>query len=43
MFNLSKYKKYRQTVRELQSMTDRELFDIGISRWDIKRIAKDSL
>jgi len=43
MFSFSRYKKYRQTVRELSAMTDRELGDIGISRYDIKRIAKQGV
>ncbi len=32
--------QYRTTVRELSSMNDRELADIGINRYDIKGIAK---
>lgn len=32
--------KYRETVRELSRLTDRELDDLGISRWDIPFIAK---
>lgn len=31
-----------RTVRELDSLTDRELVDIGISRYDIYSIAKRS-
>lgn len=31
----------RQTSRELHSMTDRELNDIGISRGDIARIVSE--
>lgn len=30
---------YRKTKRELESLTDKELNDIGISRYDIERIA----
>lgn len=33
----------RQTVKELESMSDRELYDIGISRYDIPRLARDSV
>lgn len=32
--------QYRQTVRELSAMTDRELNDIGIGRGDIVDVAK---
>lgn len=32
--------KYRQTVRELNGLTDRELNDIGIQRGDITFIAR---
>ena len=32
--------KQNRTVRELDSLTDRELVDIGISRYDIHSIAK---
>lgn len=31
----------RQTRRELNMMTDRELWDIGITRGDIERIVHD--
>ena len=34
--------KQNRTVRELDSLTDRELVDIGISRYDIYSIAKRS-
>ena len=47
MFNTFRdtYKKwsvYRRTVRELQGLTNRELADLGISRSDIIRIARDA-
>lgn len=32
--------KYKSTVRELASMKDRELADIGVNRYDIEGIAK---
>ena len=35
----SKMSKIRSTIRELNSLTDRELSDIGISRADIYEIA----
>lgn len=33
---------YKQTCKELNGLTDRELSDIGISRYDIVRIAEQS-
>ena len=42
---LSEARKIRQkrpqTVRELRSLSDRELQDMGISRYDIERIADE--
>ncbi|CAB5221585.1 COG5457 Uncharacterized conserved small protein [uncultured Caudovirales phage] len=38
---LSELEQERRTRRELESLTDRDLHDIGISRCDIDRIAKD--
>jgi uncharacterized protein YjiS (DUF1127 family) len=35
-------RRYKTTVRELLSLSDRELSDIGISRCDIRRIAKQN-
>lgn len=37
------YRRYRQTVSELSSLTDRDLADLGISRSDIRRIASESV
>ncbi|MDB5513056.1 MAG: hypothetical protein JWR08_2539 [Enterovirga sp.] len=34
------YLKYRETMRELSRLTDRELEDIGIARYQIDAIAK---
>lgn len=36
------YRVYRQTYDELQMLTDRELDDIGIARYDIRAIARDT-
>jgi len=36
---INQYIRYRDTVRELSLLTDRELDDIGISRGDIPNIA----
>jgi uncharacterized protein YjiS (DUF1127 family) len=38
----SAYKRYSRTVLELQQLTVRELNDLGISPWDIKRVAKEA-
>jgi uncharacterized protein YjiS (DUF1127 family) len=38
----SKSVKIRKTIRELNSLTDRELSDIGISRSDIYDIANQN-
>jgi uncharacterized protein YjiS (DUF1127 family) len=35
------YVLYRQTVRELSVLTDRELDDLGISRFQIENIARE--
>ena len=35
------YLKYRETVRELSRLTDRELEDIGITRTEIDALARD--
>ena len=34
------YLKYRETLRELSSLSDRDLDDLGISRYDIDAIAR---
>ena len=34
------YLKYRETVRELSRLSDRELDDLGISRFQIESIAR---
>lgn len=36
-----KWAAYQQTVRELNSLDNRQLTDLGISRSDIQRIARD--
>jgi uncharacterized protein YjiS (DUF1127 family) len=35
------YMRYRDTVRELSQLTDRELDDLGISRFQIDSIARE--
>ncbi|MCB8820480.1 DUF1127 domain-containing protein [Microvirga rosea] len=36
------YKLYRTTVRELAQLSDRDLADLGIARFDIPRLARDA-
>ncbi|HEY9013411.1 MAG TPA: DUF1127 domain-containing protein [Devosia sp.] len=38
---LKKWAAYQQTVRELNALDNRQLNDLGISRTDISRIARD--
>ena len=38
---LRAYLRYRETVRELSQLTDRELDDLGISRLQIDSVARD--
>lgn len=41
---LTRYRKWAQTraeIEQLQSLSDRELLDIGIRRWDIERVVND--
>jgi uncharacterized protein YjiS (DUF1127 family) len=35
--------RYRVTMNELSSLTDRELTDIGINRCDIPRVAEQNI
>lgn len=35
------YRSYRTTVRELSQLTDRELDDLGIGRFEIDSIARN--
>ncbi len=39
---ISQWRRYRQSVRELQLLSDRELADLGINRYDIEFVAKKS-
>ncbi|MBZ6078245.1 DUF1127 domain-containing protein [Microvirga puerhi] len=36
------YILYRETVRELALLSDRELADLGLARFDIVRVARQS-
>ncbi|MCV2865837.1 DUF1127 domain-containing protein [Albidovulum sediminicola] len=37
-----RYKVYRQTVKELNALSDRDLYDLGISRASINAIATEA-
>jgi uncharacterized protein YjiS (DUF1127 family) len=39
---VANWKRYSRTVSELQSLSNRELADLGIARTDIGRIAKEA-
>jgi uncharacterized protein YjiS (DUF1127 family) len=39
---ITAWKRYSRTVSELESLSNRELADLGISRTDIGRIARDA-
>jgi uncharacterized protein YjiS (DUF1127 family) len=34
------YFRYRETLRELGQLTDRELADIGLERWELQSVAR---
>ncbi|WP_081691353.1 DUF1127 domain-containing protein [Cucumibacter marinus] len=36
-----RWNTFRRTVRELESLDDRQLNDLGISRGDIRYVARD--
>lgn len=40
--SIRKYNLYRQTYKELNSMTEEELRDIGINKYEIEEIARGS-
>ena len=37
------YLRYRETVRELSQLSDRELNDLGISRFQIESVAREAI
>jgi uncharacterized protein YjiS (DUF1127 family) len=40
---LTAWHQYRETVRELERLTDRELSDLGIGRRHIREIARQAI
>ena len=41
--SFTSWRKYRQTITELDRMTNRELHDLGIDRTDIRRVARQAV
>ena len=41
--NWADWQEYRRTLGELQSLTDRDLQDLGLSRFSIRQIAYESV
>lgn len=41
--SFAQWRSYRNTVAELNSLSQRELDDLGIGRGDIKRIARQAV
>lgn len=39
---LGAWRRYRNSVRELSRLTDRELADLGLNRYDIEFVARRS-
>ena len=39
---INTWKRYNRTVTELQSLSNRELAELGIARAEIERIARDA-
>lgn len=40
---ISDYRLYRRTLEELQSLSDRELADLGVSRLSLTDVARSSV
>ena len=40
---ISRWQRYRHTVAELESLSNRDLADLGMSRHDIPRIAREAV
>ena len=40
---ISAWRRYNRTVTELKALSNRDLADLGISRGDIERIAREAV
>ena len=40
--NYRAWRRYRQTYGELSRLTDRELDDLGLSRYDLRAVSRNS-
>lgn len=40
---IADYRKYRETLDELNAMTDRELLDLNLSRHAIRAVAREAV
>ncbi len=40
---IADYRLYRRTLGELEALSDRELRDLGLSRFSIRQVAYDSV
>jgi uncharacterized protein YjiS (DUF1127 family) len=38
-----RWQRYNRTVRELNSLSNRDLADLGLNRYDIERIAREAV
>jgi uncharacterized protein YjiS (DUF1127 family) len=41
--SVARYREYRSTYEELNALTDRELADLGLSRLNIRDVARESV
>lgn len=41
--SFAQYRLYRKTLAELEALNDRELRDLGLSRYDLRTLAYDSV
>ena len=39
----AEHRAYRSTLAELEALTDRELRDLGLSRWDLRSVAREAV
>ena len=39
----TRWQRYSRTIKELESLSNRDLADLGIARGDIRRIAREAV